>query len=324
MSPSMHALWLEDGHLQVRADVPVPTPGPGEALIRVRLAGICGTDLEMVRGYYPFTGILGHEFVGQVVAAPDAPAWEGRRVVGEINITCGQCRFCRRGLERHCENRTVLGILERHGAFADYVTLPVRNLHAVPDAVPDEMAVFTEPLAAAVEVLEQVHVRPSQPVLVVGTGRLGHLIVRVLTLTGAEVHGVTRRAENATRLRAAGVRPLTPDEVPTAAYPLVVEATGSPHGLDLARQAVEPTGRIVLKSTYAHPQPLNLSPVVVNELTLVGSRCGPFAPALRLLERHRLDPRDLIEGRYPLTRGLEAFAHAARPGALKVLLVPGD
>ncbi len=322
MTRTMQALWLEDGQLRYRDDVPVPTPGPGEALVRVRWAGICGTDLEMVKGYYPFTGVLGHEFVGEVAAAPDATEWVGRRVVGEINITCGQCRFCRRGLERHCENRTVLGILGHDGVFAEYVTLPVRNLHPVPDGVPDEAAVFTEPLAAALEILEQVPVRPTDRVLVLGTGRLGQLIARVLRLTGAEVHGVTRRERSATLLQRHGVRPIAPEQVPTAAYPVVVEATGSPQGLELARQAVEPTGRIVLKSTYAHPRPLNLSPVVVDELTLVGSRCGPFAPALRLLEAGLVDPRDLVDARYPLAEGVQALAHAARPGVFKVLLQP--
>jgi len=318
--PTMRAVWLQDGQLRLRDDVPVPTPGPDEALIRLRLAGICGTDLELVKGYYPFTGVLGHEFVGQVVEAPAAPEWVGRRVVGEINITCGQCRFCRRGLERHCENRTVLGILGHDGALAEYLTLPVRNLHAVPDEVPDEAAVFTEPLAAALEILEQVHLRPTARVLVLGTGRLGQLIARVLRLTAAEVHGVTRRERSAALLARHGVRPLKPDQVPESAYDLVVEATGTPAGLDLARRAVEPTGRIVLKSTYADAQPLNLSPLVVDEITVVGSRCGPFAPALRVLQQGLVDPRDLIEARYPLAQALDAFEHAARPGALKVLV----
>ncbi len=325
MKPStMPAVWLQDGNLQWREDVPVPTPGPGEALIRMRLAGVCGTDLELVKGYYPFTGVLGHEFVGQVVEAPTAPEWVGRRVVGEINISCGQCRFCRRGLERHCEQRKVLGILGHNGAFAAYLTLPVRNLHAVPDAVPDEAAVFTEPLAAALEILDQVHIRPTARVLVLGTGRLGQLIARVLRLTGAEVHGVTRRARHAERLRAHGVQPLTPEQVPQAAYQIVVEATGSPAGLEMARRAVEPTGRIVLKSTYAGAQPLNLSPLVVDEITVVGSRCGPFAPALRLMEQGLVDPRDLLEARYPLSQALDAFEHAARPGTLKVVLQGPD
>ncbi len=322
MRATMRALWLEDGRLQLREDVPIPTPAAGKALIRVRMAGICGTDLEMVQGYYPFNGILGHEFVGEVVDAPGAAEWVGRRVVGEINITCGHCRFCRRGLLRHCENRTVLGILGHDGAFADYLVLPLRNLHPVPDSVPDEMAVFTEPVAAALEVVEQVHIRPDQPILVVGTGRLGQLIARVLVLTGAEVHGVARRERAAALLRAHDVRPIAPNAVPEAAYPLVVEATGTPEGLALAQRAVEPRGRVVLKSTYAQPRPLNLSPVVVAELTLVGSRCGPFAPALRLFRRGLLDPRDLITARYPLSQGLRAMEHAAEPGVFKVLLQP--
>ncbi len=318
----MHGLWLEDQRLTYREDVPPPTPGPDEALIRVRLAGICATDLEMVRGYYPFVGVPGHEFVGEVVAAPQAPQWVGQRVVGEINITCGTCRFCRSGMPTHCENRTVLGILGHHGVFAEYVTLPLANLHPVPAGVPDEMAVFTEPLAAALEIVQQVHLRPTDRVLVVGAGRLGQLIAWTLSLTGAEVLAVTRHRRQRELLAPYGVRAVEASEVPERSLDLVVEATGNPEGLALAQRALRPRGTLVLKSTYAGPATLRLSPFVVDEVTVVGSRCGPFAPALRHLAQGRLDPRPLIEARYPLRQGVEAFAHAARPGTFKVLLEP--
>lgn len=317
----MKALWLENGKLLVREDVPTPQPGPEEALVRVRLAGICGTDLEMVRGYYPFTGILGHEFVGHVVEARDA-TWVGRRVVGEINVVCSTCDMCRRGLGRHCRNRTVLGILGRNGAFAEYLTLPLANLHPIPDSIPDEVAVFTEPLAAALEILEQVHLHPTHRVLVVGAGRLGQLIVRVLVLTGAHVDVVVRRERPRRLLADLGVGFLHPDEVPTGAYDVVVEATGNPQGFALARKALQPRGIFVLKSTYAGHLQADFSRVVVDEQTLVGSRCGPFNAALRLWERRLVDPRNLIEAVYPLEQGLEAFDQAAQPGTLKVLLKP--
>ena len=318
----MKALWLEDGRLRFREDVPRPAPGLGEALVRVRLAGICGTDLEMVKGYYPFTGVLGHEFVGEVVAAPDAPDWVGRRVVGEINVVCHACDMCQRGLERHCRNRTVLGILGRHGAFAEYLTLPLENLHPVPDEVPDTVAVFTEPLAAALEILDQVHLQPTSRVLVVGVGRLGQLIVRVLALTGAHVDVVARRERQRALLRRWHVDFRTAEEVPEGAYDVVVEATGNPEGFALARRALRPRGMLVLKSTYAGHLQVDFSRVVVDEQTLVGSRCGPFDAALRLWSRGLIDPRDLIEATYPLAQGEESFAHAAQPGVFKVLLAP--
>ena len=318
----MRGLWLEQQTLTYREDLPIPEPGPGEALIRLRLAGICATDLEVVRGYYPFTGVPGHEFVGEVVAAPEAPEWVGRRVVGEINLTCGTCRFCRRGMPTHCENRTVLGILGHDGVFAEYLTLPIANLHPVPDAVPDEMAVFTEPLAAALEIQQQVHIRPTDRVLVVGVGRLGQLIAWTLSLTGAEVFAVVRRERQRALLAPYGVRALTAEEVSPRSMDLVVEATGNPQGLALAKHALRPRGTLVLKSTFAGDTTLNLAPFVVDEVTVVGSRCGPFAPALRHLAQGRVDPRPLIEARYPLQQGLEAFAHAARAGVFKVLLEP--
>ncbi len=315
----MQGIYLQNQTLTLRDDLPVPQPAPGEALVRVRLAGICSTDLEMVRGYYPFTGVLGHEFVGEVVEAPD-PALRGARVTGEINLTCGECAACRRGDSSHCENRTVLGILGKDGCFAEYLTLPVENLHPVPDSVPDEMAVFTEPLAAALEIPQRNHIRPTDRVLIVGAGRLGQLIAQVLALTGCDLHAVVRHDYQREILAARGVTTLPESRVEPRAYDVVVEATGNPGGFDLARRAVRPRGKLVLKSTYAGDLTANFSSLVVDEITLTGSRCGPFPPALRLLAAGRVDPSPLISARYPLSEGLQAFEHAAQPGVFKVLL----
>ncbi|MDF1542339.1 MAG: alcohol dehydrogenase catalytic domain-containing protein [Anaerosomatales bacterium] len=315
----MKALWLEDRELSVR-DIEVPSAG-GEALVRVRLSGICGTDLELRRGYYPYTGVPGHEFVGEVAEAPE-PSWIGRRVVGEINDACGACATCRRGHPTHCERRTVLGIVGHDGAHAEYVRIPTANLHRVPDGVTDEAAVFTEPLAAALEVLEQVHIRPGDRVLLVGAGRLGQLVGRVLALTGAHLRAVARYERQAELLALAGIEQIAGDEAGERCWDVVVEATGSPSGLDLARRTLRPRGTLVLKSTYHGEVTLDLAPFVVDEITIVGSRCGPFAPALELLATGRIDPVPLIEARYPLASALEAFEAAVRPGAMKVLLEP--
>ena len=313
----MQALWLEDRRLSVR-DVEVPRQD-GEALIRVRLSGICGTDLELARGYYPFTGVIGHEFVGEVVESPD-PEWIGRRVVGEINAVCGECEACRNGRSTHCESRTVLGIAARNGVHAEYVALPVANLHEVPDSVADEAAVFTEPLAAAIEILQQVHVRPDDRVLLVGAGRLGQLVAQVLALTGARLHVVARHEHQQALLHARGIETIVEADVEPRRHDIVVEATGSPSGLDVARAALRPRGTLVLKSTYHGEVTLDLAPFVVDEITIVGSRCGPFAPALRMLERCQVDPTVLIGETYPLAQAVDAMSAAQQPGAMKVLL----
>ena len=315
----MKALWLENQTLSVR-DVPVPR-SCGEALVRIRLSGICGTDLELSRGYYPYTGVLGHEFVGEVVESPDE-SWLGARVVGEINASCGQCEACLAGRPTHCEARTVLGISARDGVHAEYATLPLANLLRVPDSVTDEAAVFTEPIAAAVEILQQVHIAPTDRVLLIGAGRLGQLIAQVLVLTGAHVRVVARHDQQRALLHARSIHTLAEDEVEPRRWDVVVEATGSPSGFELARTALRPRGTLVLKSTYAGEITLNLSPFVVDEITVIGSRCGPFAPALRLLERGDVDPTALIAARFPLSRGVEAMAAAAERGVMKVLLEP--
>jgi 2-desacetyl-2-hydroxyethyl bacteriochlorophyllide A dehydrogenase len=315
----MKALWLEEGVLSVRERL-VPETG-GEALVRVRLSGICGTDLELVRGYYPFTGIIGHEFVGDVVDSPD-PSWTGARVVGDINVDCGSCEACRAGRLTHCERRTVLGIVGRDGAHAEYLRLPLRNLHRVPGRVSDEAAVFTEPLAAAVEILEQVQVLPADRVLLVGAGRLGQLVAQVLALTGARLSVVAKHDDQRALLAARGIPTIEPGEVEPRRWDIVVEATGSPSGFDIAARAVRPRGTLVLKSTYHGEVTLALAPFVVDEITIVGSRCGPFAPALRLLEAGEVDPLPLIAERFPLERAVEAMDAAARPGMMKVLIRP--
>jgi threonine dehydrogenase-like Zn-dependent dehydrogenase len=315
----MKALWLENNRLDLR-EVPEPVRS-GEALIRIRVAGICSTDLELVKGYYPFTGIPGHEFVGEVVAADDQ-SWVGQRVVGEINITCGNCEQCLSGRPTHCENRTTLGISKRDGTFAEFTTLPISNLHRVLGSVPDEMAVFTEPLAAALEIQQQVHVRPTDRVLVIGAGRLGQLIAQTLALTGCDLRVVARHAYQQKILIERGIRTITEEDIQPWRWDIVVEATGLPSGFSLARQAIRPRGTLVMKSTYKGEMSANFSSIVVDEINIVGSRCGPFEPALRLMENGQVDPSVLIAAEFRLGEALSAFERAAQPGVLKVLVTP--
>jgi len=317
----MQALWLENQSLTFRAAVPDPKPQPGEALIQVRLAGICGTDLELLRGYYPYTGIPGHEFVGVVIEASDS-RWIGERVVGEINLACGKCRECRSGRPNHCEQRIVLGVRDHPGAFANYLTLPFNNLHRIPPGIPDEAAVFTEPLAAALEIQQQVKISPSERVLLIGSGRLGLLVAQTLAMTGCNLLVTARQPRACDLLAACHITTISPENSPIRQMDVVVDASGSPQGFNLARRAVRPGGKIVMKSTYAGVMEVNLSSLVVDEITLIGSRCGPFEPALHLLESGRIDPRPMIDAHYPLHDGLAAFEHATKQGVLKVLLHP--
>lgn len=320
----MRALWLEDQKLSFRPQVPKPVVGQGEALIQVLLAGVCSTDLELLRGYYPFTGILGHEFVGRVVSSPGDPTWTGMRVVGEINIACGECETCKSGLPRHCERRKALGIHAWNGSFAEYLVLPIINLHPIPEHVPDEMAVFTEPLAAAGEVLEQVSIKQGDRVLVIGAGRLGQLVAMVIRETGCSLQVLARHPNQRELLTRHNIEVISEDDLATRKYDLIVEATGSTDGFALACEAIRPRGTIVLKSTYKGKALVDFSPIVVDEISLIGSRCGPFTLALRLLADGKVDPRPLIEATYPLEQGIAALEQAARPGVLKVLLKPGD
>jgi threonine dehydrogenase-like Zn-dependent dehydrogenase len=318
----VQALVYDGEVLQLREDYPRPVPPPGEALVRVRLAGICNTDLEIVRGYMGFRGVLGHEFVGTVEEAEDR-SLIGQRVVGEINAYCGECPTCQAGRPTHCPNRTTLGIWGRDGAFAEYLTLPVRNLHKVPDTISDEEAVFTEPLAAALEILEQVHLRPTDRVVVLGDGKLGLLVAQALALTGCDLLTVGRHREKLAILARRGIPTLLEAEAEGLAADVVVECTGRPEGFAAARRILRPRGTLVLKSTYHGRVEADLTGLVVDEITLVGSRCGPFPPALRMLERGLVDVRSLISAVYPLAQGVEAFARAAEPGGLKVLLRVG-
>jgi threonine dehydrogenase-like Zn-dependent dehydrogenase len=304
----------------LRDDLPLPEPPPDEALVRVVRAGVCNTDLEMVRGYFAYTGVPGHEFVGVVEAAPGHDEWVGRRVVGEINASCLSCATCRAGRPTHCPARTVLGIVKRNGAHADRLLLPVANLHEVPSSVPDDAAVFTEPLAAALQIQEQVRVGPGDRVVVVGSGKLGNLVAQTLALTGCELTVVGRNAETLRPLAERGIRAVGADAVDPARADLAVECTGNPDGFTIARQAVRPRGTVVLKSTYHGDLALNAAMVVVDEITLVGSRCGPFAPALALLARGLVNVRPLLAARFPLEEATAAYERAARPGTLKVLI----
>ncbi len=308
-----------DGQFHLVRDYPAPEAEPGEALIRPRLVGICNTDLEIGRGYADFRGVPGHEFVGIVAEAEDERLI-GRRVVGEINAYCGECATCRAGRPTHCPYRTVLGIQGRDGAMAELLRLPARNLHPVPENIPDEAAVFVEPLAAACEILEQVHVRPTDRVIVLGDGKLGLLIAQVLALTGCDLQVVGRHPEKLDILAAKGITVRVGSQGLEREADLVVECTGQAGGFREARKLLRPRGTLVLKSTYhGHPD-VDPSALVVDEITVVGSRCGPFPAALRLLEQGLIDVVPLIEAEYPLDQALAALEHAARRGTLKVLI----
>jgi len=314
----MRGLWLEDKKLRLRDDLPLPEPPEGELRVRVLQAGICNTDLELIKGYYPFTGIPGHEFVGMVDEGQGPLS--GKRVVGEINAACGQCPTCRAGNGRHCPARTVLGIVNRNGAFAEFLTLPEKNLHPVPGSLPAEIATFTEPVAAALEIQEQVPIGREDRVLVIGDGKLGQLIARTLALTDCELLVAGRHRRKLELLGEAGISSCLSESLGDERFDVVVECTGNPAGFELARSRTRPQGTLVLKSTYAGDLQLDASALVVDEITLIGSRCGPFAPALQLLAIGKIDVRPIIEAGYPLSQALEAFDHARRPGALKVLL----
>jgi threonine dehydrogenase-like Zn-dependent dehydrogenase len=326
----MQALVLTVAGLELQTNRPIPSPREGEALIAVQVAGVCATDIELTRGYKGgFRGILGHEFVGIVAAAPGAAEWVGRRVVGEINVGCGHCDLCRRGMGKHCRSRTSVGIIGRDGVFAEYVALPVANLHPVPDTVTNEAAVFCEPLAAALEVLEQVRIDAATRVYVQGDGRMGLLCAGVLAATGCDLTVIGRHPDKLALLPqnecCHGVisSPETLAQLRQQPADVVVEVTGSPDGFASALQLVRPLGTLVLKSTFAgHLRDFDVSSLVVDEITLVGSRCGPFDKALATLESHAVDVGRLITARYSLGDGIQAFAQAGRKGVIKVLITP--
>ena len=316
----MQVLYLADGRLTYRTDYPRPVPKVDQALIRVTLAGICSTDLEIVKGYADFEGGLGHEFVGFVEQADSDPSWVGKRVVGGINLGCGVCAVCTTDGPEHCPDRTVLGIINHDGVFADYITLPVRNLVEVPDGLPDEAAVFTEPLAAAVRITEQVVLSPEMRAAVVGPGRLGMLAGLVLADAGLSVTMLGRREKSLTLPKSYGLATALVEEAEDDGFDLVVEATGNEAGLVHSLRLVRPLGTLVMKSTFAGKATIDLTKLVVGEINVVGSRCGPFDASVRLLAENRIDPIPMIEAQYQLKDGLAAFDHAARPRVRKILL----
>ena len=330
----MRALVYRDADLVLEGNYPMPTPVNGEALIRVLQAGICNTDLEITRGYLDFQGVLGHEFVGIVESVHEGPGAStptyliGKRVVGEINAGChrSDCAYCQRGMPGHCPNRSTLGILNRDGALAEYLTLPVANLHLVPENVSDEEAVFVEPLAATFEILEQVHLQPTESVVILGDGKMGQLAAQVLTLVGCEVMMVGKHEEKLALAAQRGVQTYLLEDAQRFTFEnerrvdMVVQCTGSAQGLELALRLVKARGVIVLKSTVSRESVLHLAPIVIDEIRIQGSRCGPFAPALRALSQEMVDVRSLISAEYPLDEALAAFEYALQNGVLKVLV----
>ena len=311
---------MYDGSMAV-ADVPVPSPRTGEALVRVLMAGICKTDVEIGKGYMSFQGIPGHEFVGIVEDSPRAEQM-GARVVGEINAGCADCSFCAAGLERHCPNRTVLGIAGRNGAFAEYLTLPASNLIPVPEGLSNEKAVFTEPLAAALEICEQVHIEPRHRVLVIGDGKLGLLVCFALRLTGCNLVLVGKHQEKMRMFERMGGVTVTLDHLDEISEPfdIVVEASGNPSGFECAMKHIRPRGILVLKSTYHGTLTLDAAPIVINEISIIGSRCGIFGPALRLMNEGLVDPSPLVDEVFPFERAEQAFRKSQEPGVFKVLM----
>ncbi len=316
----MKALYWDGDRLAV-VDRDPPGLPDGYALVRVHLAGVCNTDLEIVRGYMGFRGILGHEIVGSVIAGP--AEWLDARVVAEINFACGRCAACAAGLGRHCPTRRVMGILEADGGFAEQVAVPIANLHRVGDRVSDRRAVFAEPLAAAYEILEQVPINSSTTCTVLGDGKLGLLAAQVLAAGGARVTAVGNHPDKLRVLRERGIETVLASDWRSDPTDVVVEATGSAEGFSRAVAATRPRGTLVLKSTVADRPDLDLAPIVINEISVVGSRCGPFEPALRALEAHTIETDALIAESVPLARGVEAFERASERGTLKVLLEIG-
>lgn len=315
----MLAVHLESGRVRLR-HVPMPRVPEGFARIRLLAAGICSTDLELQRGYYGYSGTPGHEFVGEVTEAADK-GWIGARVVGEINLACGTCVWCKRGLGRHCPTRTVLGIVKQPGAFREFLTLPIHNLHRVPASIPTEHAVFIEPIAAACEILDQVKIPKGERVAVLGDGKLGLLVAQVLQAKGARVHLFGRHKEKMRLVEPTGVTTeIVPKKRPVAAWPFVVDATGSSEGLRAAVSMCIPRGTVIMKSTVHGLVSIDTAPAIVNEITLVGSRCGRFEAALPLLSAGKVHVGSMISEEFPLNQAPEAFAEAAKKGVLKVLL----
>jgi threonine dehydrogenase-like Zn-dependent dehydrogenase len=316
----MQALEWDGQTLRLNSAHRAPIVAAGFALVKVHLAGVCSTDLQILKGYMGFRGVPGHEFVGTVLEGPRELV--GTRVVGEINFGCGHCDYCRRDLSRHCPNRSVMGILNADGAFAEYVAIPITNLHLVPDGISDEEAVFTEPLAAAFEILTQIQLDPGDEVLVLGDGKLGNLCAQALRLSGAKITALGKHADKLALIKRAGVRTMLLSDWQPRPFDVVVEATGSASGLELALSAVRPRGTLILKSTIAGNHQVSLATIVINEINVIGSRCGPFADALEALAEKQVSVTPLIDEIYSLTDGVTALARAAQSGAKKILLRP--
>ena len=316
----MKAAYFDGTKILLKDDYPIPNLG--EALIKVRLAGICGTDLEMIQGYASYTGVLGHEFVGEVVESANKDLI-GKRIVGEINAGCGKCQMCETGLERHCSQRTVLGIYKRDGAFAQYLSLPEKNLHVIPDSISDEQAVFVEPLAAAFEIEEQLHIEKDSKIAILGDGRLAQLIMRALRINHPNIICFGRHTKKLQLAEKIGIKTKTVisphDE---HAFDVVIEATGRESGFLDTMKLAKPRGIVVLKSTIASKNKLDLTPAIVNEITFVGSRCGPFRPAIQALASGVIHVDDLIDSVYPLDKLSDALDAARSSEKLKVLLKP--
>lgn len=313
----MRAL-IFDGELRLDRDVPDPIPGDGDVLLSIRRAGICSTDLHVTAGYKGHSGILGHEFVAEVAQGPTHLL--GKRVVGEISVTDESCEYCRRGIPSQCLHRDTIGIMRYPGAFADYLQLPTRNLHLVPDGTSDDEAVFIEPLAAALQVTEAVHISPRDRIVVLGVGRLGMLIAQVLKLTGADVIGVVRRKNQAELLNSWQIGAVESNELQNKTAQVVVDVTGSSAGFAQSLDLVKPRGTIIVKGTYMDLPHADLTRVMVDETRIVGSRCGPFDAAIRLLESGVIDTQSLVDARYDFDQAVEAMDHAAQRGVMKVLL----
>lgn len=297
-------------------------PKSGETLVRVSLAGICGTDIEMIRGYMDYTGVPGHEFVG-IVEKSENSNLVGKRVVGEINAGCSKCSYCLTGLERHCPDRTVLGIYRRDGAFAQYLTLPEKNLHVIPDSISDEEAVFVEPLAAAFEIEEQIHIDKDDKIAIIGDGRLAQLIARVLKTKNQNITCFGRhqnKLQMLQKMQIATKASISKDD--ERAFDVVVEATGNESGFSDAIKLAKPRGTIVLKSTIASKEKMDFAPAIINEITLVGSRCGPFRPAIEALASGMIKVDDMVSAVYPLEEFEKAFEEAKKPENIKILLKP--
>jgi len=313
----MFGLWLENQQLSLRKNLPLPIPLPGEALIKILRAGICNTDVELLRGYYPYAGVLGHEFVGVVESEGE---WKGKRVCGEISIRCGKCEACRNKNRNHCEHRTVLGIENHNGVFAEYTTLPCENLHEVPHTVSDDEAVFTEPLAAALQIPQQIQIHPEDRVVLIGDGKLGLLCAQVVALSGCDLTVIGKHENKLEILKRRGIKTALMKDAPKFKADVAIEVTGSPSGFELARSFLRGGGRLVLKSTYAGNLTLDMSRIVVDEITIIGSRCGPFKAALDLLARKLIDVGSFIHARYKLDGAVAAMEKAQEAGVLKVVL----